>query len=158
LSIEEDYEERIPHWSEKGGVRNLMFENLVPQPKAQGWICSKCDMQTMNLLPVNKRLPAEYWICTKCQRQISIVERDQVYDVIRQSVADKYSLEVFNYNKEKKTWDIQSAEWIGQSRIGAKQRQIKPSEREEIIDQLLNTLEDTLFIHFDTIRDYFLES
>jgi hypothetical protein len=152
---------RRKHWTELGGVPNLTMEHLSPKPKQQGWICvaKGCDGQRMNLLPVSHDEPVQYWQCTKCSRQITIQERDQIFEAIRLNVMDKYLLHIFVYDKQNNNWDIKSDEWPGPTRIGAKRKVIKAAEREEIIDQLLDTLEDTLQIHIGTtIKDYFLES
>jgi hypothetical protein len=153
-------EKRAKHWSGVGGVANLTFENISPKPKPQGWIClvKGCDGQKKKLLPVSQDIPPEYWQCTKCQRTITIVERDNIFEAIRQQVIDKYQLKTFEYDKEKDIWEIILSEWIGQSRIGSKRRQLTAGMRQELKDELLNNIEDTLSIHINSIKEYFLES
>lgn len=98
IEMELPKEQRQKHWTDQGGIRNLTMEYLSPRPKPQGWICTKCDAQKMNLLPVSQDVPATHWECTKCNRQITIEERDQVFEAIRQQVIDKYQLKTFSYD------------------------------------------------------------
>lgn len=142
------------------GIQNLTFEFIAPRPKAQGWMCmiAGCDGQKMNLLPVSQDVPAEYWECTHCKRRITIAERDQVFVSITQNIQDGHQLKTFQYDKMTNQHTIESSEWPGQTRIGATRKKITSTERQGLIDQLLNTVEDTLSIHVNSIKDYFLES
>jgi hypothetical protein len=124
MSMEE--EDKPIHCSKKGGVKNLTFENMFKAPKPGGWLCSKCNGAKMYLHPISLDEPAQFWKCSKCERQITIEERNQVFEAIRQNVKDQYLLHVFDYDKG---WEIKSSEWIGESRIGAKRKPITPSER-----------------------------
>jgi hypothetical protein len=152
-------EQRHKHWSQRGGVPNLTFEQIAPQqPKTKGWICSK-DGAKMTLLPISHDVPAQYWQCHSCQRQITMEERDGVFDTIRQNIQDQYLLKTFQYDKITNKWTIESSEWIGESRIGAKRRTFTIGMRQDVIEQLLSTIEDTLSIHVGTsTKDYFMES
>ncbi len=149
---------RPAHWSKAGGVANLTMEYIAPRPKPEGWACTKCDMERMNLLPVSLDANPEFWICSKCQRTITIEERDEVFEAIRSNIQDAYQLKTFEYNKETNQHIIESNEWIGETRIGATRKKVTNIEQQELIDQLLNSIEDTLSIHVNNIKDYFLES
>jgi hypothetical protein len=145
-------------WSQRGGVKNLTFEAIAPeQPKTKGWTC-KNEGSKMTLLPINKDIPAEYWKCNSCQRQITIEERDGVFETIRKNIQDQYLLKTFEYDKTANKWTIESSQWVGISRIGAKRRTFTAGMRQDIIEQLLSTIEDTLSIFVGTnIKDYFIE-
>jgi hypothetical protein len=146
------------HWSQTGGVQNLTFEQIAPQqPKTHGWICGK-EGAKMTLLPISHDIPAEYWECNSCQRQITIEERDGVFETIRQNIQTEYLLKTFEYDKLTNKWTIESSEWIGISRIGAKRRVFTAGMRQDLIEQLLSTIEDTLSIHVGiNMKDYFIE-
>lgn len=143
------------------GVPNLTFENLSSPLEKSAWLCLKCNERPMDLYPINRSLPItdkSYWECRGCKRQISVEERDGIFEAVRQNVLDKYhkELEVFNYNKENNTWDIKGR-WQGQSRHTAKRMKITQGTKRDLIDELLNNIEDTLSINVNNLRDYFIE-
>ena len=75
-------------------VRNLTFENLeyegkIPSNKIIGWFCIKpCSAMPMDLLPIAKNKPAEYWKCRQCERQITIEERDSVFNIVMENIQE----------------------------------------------------------------------
>jgi hypothetical protein len=150
-------EESPKHWSQTGGVKNLTFEAIAPRPPAQGWICTLCDAANMVLLPVSHDENPLFWQCSNCNRQITMEERDQVFEAVKQNVKEKYLLHSLNFDRDNNRWTIISGEWRGESRIGAKRRTFSSAVREDLIEELLSSLEATLNIHFGTTRDYFLE-
>lgn len=154
--MSEPEEPRIKHWSEKGGVRNLSFEALVPQPDKHGLHCSKCQMY-MKLLPKNRDIPATHWEC-RC-KGISLIQRDIVFELARQEVKEEFNLHEFSYNIETRKWTIQSAEWIShdESRINAKRRVLNTGQRNDIIDELQDIIEQESEVTFLNFQDYFIE-
>jgi len=152
-----EYEqERVKHWSEPGGVRNLTIEYLKPQSGKHGWHCTQCGIY-MKAYPISHDLEFTHWSCLNCKKNITKSERDATFDATLQIAKDKCDLKICEYNKEDRTWTILSNEFIGDSRISSKRRPIKKSEREHIIDTIQEAIQEELHISFESFQEYFNE-
>jgi hypothetical protein len=145
-------------------VRNLSFENLeyegiIPSSKIIGWFCTKpCSAMPMDLLPIERNKQPEYWQCRSCRKQVSVQERDKVFEIIMKNVLEKYNkeVEIFTYDRQTNKFEILGI-YEGKSHHTSKRRLITKGNRAELINQLLTTCEDTLGIECQNIKGYFVE-
>ncbi|MGB7956674.1 MAG: hypothetical protein WCF23_22100 [Candidatus Nitrosopolaris sp.] len=140
------------------GVPNLTWDNISKPTKARGWKCGRHSI-TMKLFPISKDIPAEYWSCHECNNQITLQQRDAVFEEIRAAIQDKYFLHTFNYGRQNNNWTIESSEWVTENgtRLDSKRKRITSDFRKELIDHFKAALEHTLEIEIENIKDYFLD-
>lgn len=111
----------------------------------------------MKLLPINRDIPASHWEC-RC-RGISLIQRDAVFELARQDVQELYNLHEFSYNNENRNFTIVSGEWISpdESRINSTRRKLSTGQRNDIIEELEDIIQDELEITIVNFQDYFRE-
>jgi hypothetical protein len=108
----------------------------------------------MKLYPISHDLPPTHYSCHNCKKNITIKERDEAFEACIKLAKEEFELKTLEYSKEDRIWKIESAIFVGDSRIGAKRRQIGQTEREEIIDKIQDALEDALHISFENFGEF----
>jgi len=140
-------------------VINATIEHLIPPKDKTGWYCTKpCDSEPMDLFPISRSVNPEFWECRKCHKQVTIAERDRIFETIRQNILDKYTkdIEVFSYDRKTNTFDVKG-QYEGRSRHTAKRKKVTHGRKQDLVNQLLNTVESTLSIQVDNIKEYWIE-
>jgi hypothetical protein len=120
------------------------------------WYCTQCGI-FMKLYNISLDLPATHWACLNCKKIITIKERDDVFELHIKLAKDKFDLHILEYDKESKYWKVESAVFIGDSRIGSKRKPIGETERQEILEKLQEVIQEQLLISFETFQDFFAE-
>lgn len=109
----------------------------------------------MRLIPISLDIPAEYWQCVTCDRQISFVDRDEIYYNLKEQFKDRYNLKRFDYSKE--DWIIVSSQFSGDTRLESKRHKFSQQERDDIVDSFIDILEQLLQIILQDWRDFHIK-
>jgi hypothetical protein len=121
---------------------------LWPETYQRGIFCCTCQ-KYMLLKPVSLDYKATHWEDNcKC---ISIAAINQCFNNCRDNFINLYNLKTLSYQDGRFT--IESAEFIGDSRINTHRRII--TERDEILDNLKQAVQDQLSIEFENWTEYF---
>lgn len=165
ISILSDHDEEEPQRpinckTVAGANDYILIKNEKSSSGNRRWYCTKCtnDYEKMLLFPTNKDIPAEYWICSKCSRKITLAERDQVYEDIKNAVKEKHQLRQFDYDKKIDKWIIQSSEWTGEDRLPPNARKkIIEGERKQIINEVIHLIRSELQLYILNMKDFWIE-
>jgi hypothetical protein len=84
--------------------KNYYVIRVDKRNRKDRWHClSHKELEKMYLYPLSKDVPAEYWTCTTCKRQVTLRQRDEVFQEIRRHFMQKYNLNMFDFDRENKS-------------------------------------------------------
>jgi hypothetical protein len=138
---------------ETNSVGNATWQAVLPQNK-KGWYCLQCGI-FMKAYPISHDLPFSHYSCSTCKKNITVTERNEVFDTTVKLAKEKCDLKTLEYNKDDRSWKIESSLFIGDSRIGARRKPIGPTERQEIIGKVQEVLQEELHISFENFQEFF---
>jgi hypothetical protein len=144
---------RDPETGEIIEQQNQVAIALWPEQTRHNWFCSQCGI-FMKAYPISHDLPFTHWSCTNCKKNITANERDESFNAHVKIAKERYDLKTLEYNKEDRSWNIESSIFVGDSRIGAKRKVIRPSELEQIVNEVQDMIEAQLHISFENWSEF----
>jgi hypothetical protein len=117
------------------------------EPDKHALLCQQCQ-KYMRLMPVSRDLEATHWEC-KC-KWITLKAIRECFDNCSNTFNELYRLNKFTYDIANRNFEIVSNEWIGESRINSRRKLISPTERDEILSDLKQAVEDSISVSFES--------
>jgi hypothetical protein len=134
-------------------IETPRYVNAVfPEMYKHGIFCSCCQ-KYLFLKPVSLDYEATHWEdnCT-C---ISLKAINQCFNNCHDTFINLYNLKTLSYDIQNRNWKIESAEFIGESRVNSPRKIITMDVRKDILSDLKNAVQDQLAVEFEDWTDYF---
>jgi hypothetical protein len=106
------------------------------------------------LYPISLDEQAQYYQCRACNTRIDLSERDRIFQEILEQTKSKFQLKTLEWSAEGGL-RVESAVFIGEHRLVARRKSIKPTEKREIYDHILTGIQIKLGISVDNLHSLF---
>lgn len=109
------------------------------------------------LYPVDLDKTVEFYQCKTCSVRITIEERDSIFQEIIEQTKSKYNLKELEWSADYAGGGLhmESKLFVGEHRLAARRKSIKPTEKREIYDHILTGINLKLGITVDNLHSFF---